>query len=928
MSTVRESLLAMGLTWCVAGLALGQGDKPDFPDFKEVSKDYEKVVTTADGRSFYTLWTRDRDAQMLAELPRGWQGQEHFFAMTVAEGETFAGLQGADMLVKWVQYDKRLALVQPNLDVRTTGDKESQDAVDQIYTDRVILDVPIVCMGPNGQPVIDMDDLLVGRASTFFGDSVAGANTRLVKIHKAKAFEENNEIAFTLPVGGGQIKTIHYSLSLLKGTPGFKPRVADSRVGFFTTTYRDLGKVSSEEIPVRYINRWHLEKRDPKLRLSPPKEPLVFYVDHTVPVRYRRWVREGLEYWNRAFEQVGIINAIEVRQQDASTGAYMDIDPENVKYNFIRWVTNEVGLAIGPSRVNPRTGEILDADVVVSDGWVRAWEYEFSDIAPQLAMEGFSPETMAWLDQRPQWDPRIRLAPPAERDYLLAERARRGILPYGGHPVALGDPKYRSDEAVVSRLDLPAGICNAAFGKAFDVALARMAIDAGLMAVDEEEGDTIDGMPEKFIGPLLADLIAHEVGHTLGLRHNFKASALYDLDEINSDKIRGKQPLAASVMDYLPTNFNMDEEAVQGDYAMIGIGPYDMWAIEYGYTMDEQALPGILKRCVEPELQYATDEDTGGSDPLARRYDFAKDPLDYAKSQMALASYHRERLLDKFVKDGEPWSRARRGYQITLSIQTRAVNMMAGWIGGAHTVRDKKGDPGNREPVVPVDPETQRTALRFVIENAFRDEAFGLTPEMLKYLTVEKWWDDNSAAQDPAFPVHDRIMGIQASVLTMLMNPSTLGRVYDNEFRVPADQDAFTLPELFEALRQEIWSEIQLSSPPMKNYTVRQPMVSSLRRNLQREHIDRLIDLTGPNALIGAASKPVTNLALADLRAIKKQIDHVLERGEGKIDPYTSAHLTEASLRIEQVLDAQYVYNQDAGGGFGLPSFFNVAPGR
>ncbi len=134
----------------------------------------------------------------------------------------------------------------------------------------------------------------------------------------------------------------------------------------------------------------------------------------------------------------------------------------------------------------------------------------------------------------------------------------------------------------------------------------------------------------------LADLVAHEVGHTLGLRHNFKASSLLTLDEINSDEVKGKKTITASVMDYTPINYRLEAGSVQGDYAMIDIGPYDFWAIEYGYTFEDKKLPEILKRCSEPELQYATDEDTSGPDPLARRYDFSKDPLDYAQEQMKL----------------------------------------------------------------------------------------------------------------------------------------------------------------------------------------------------------------------------------------------------------------------------------------------------
>src|SRR5690606_37923697 len=131
-------------------------------------------------------------------------------------------------------------------------------------------------------------------------------------------------------------------------------------LGYFTTTYRDLGKFQDDEKIVRYINRWNLEKRDPSLKLSPPKQPVVYYIDHTVPVRYRRFVRDGVEYWNKAFEKVGILNAIEVYQQDAATGAHMDKDPEDVRYHFVRWLSNDIGTAIGPSRAHPETGEILD----------------------------------------------------------------------------------------------------------------------------------------------------------------------------------------------------------------------------------------------------------------------------------------------------------------------------------------------------------------------------------------------------------------------------------------------------------------------------------------------------------------------------------------------------------------------------------------
>ena len=141
---------------------------------------------------------------------------------------------------------------------------------------------------------------------------------RLREIKTAKAFPHNIELAFELPTYNGKLKTLHFSISEIPDNTGYKPRAADDRVGYFTTAYDDLGKFKNNETRVRYINRWHLEKADPSLKMSPPKQPIVFYIEHTTPIRYRRFVRDGILYWNKAFEKVGLANAIEVHYQDAA----------------------------------------------------------------------------------------------------------------------------------------------------------------------------------------------------------------------------------------------------------------------------------------------------------------------------------------------------------------------------------------------------------------------------------------------------------------------------------------------------------------------------------------------------------------------------------------------------------------------------------
>lgn len=936
-------------------------DKPDFPPFKEVVKDFVKVSSLAENpETLYTLYKREKDQSLLAELPLTFANQKQFWAVTVASGDLWAGLQGNEAVLYWKRFDKSLALIEPNFDTRSTGDDESKTSVARQFTDRVVLEVPILTMGPSGAPVIDLKALLTTQAGRFFGAQASGANVKFATIKEAKAFPENIELTFEMPAAGGSLRAYHYSISKLPENTGYKPREADERVGFFTTSFRDLGKFRNDKKWVRYVNRWNIEKRDPSLRLSPPKEPIVFYIDHTVPVRYRRFIRDGILSWNKAFEKIGIADALEVYYQDKTTGANMEKDPEDVRYNFIRWLSNDQGTAIGPSRTDPRTGQILDADVVLTDGWIRHFWFQANELLPEIATTGMNAQTLAWLNANPRWDPRIRLAPPSQRDYLVAMRSQRGVMKYGGHPAANVDTAHYGDnefDGLVGRTSQFNGLCLAARGAGMNMALMGMNLEMADFLLDdkksddkkdepkkdddkkpdddkkddkkkddkkkdEKKDDLIDGIPDWFVAPMLAELTAHEVGHTLGLRHNFKASSIYSHKQINSDEIKGKKPFAGSVMDYIPVNINRESGPIQGDYSMLGVGPYDMWAIEYGYGFGDTK--ETLKRVSEPELAYLTDEDVGGPDPLARPYDFAADPLEYANNQVRLIAYYRGRLVDKFVKDGESWAKARRGYLLTLSQQLQTINFMAPWVGGAHIRRDRKGDPGARPPVEVVAVEKQRAALKYVIDQAFKDEAFGLTPEVLKHMTVDKWFDGGGIREvfeDPAFPVHERILGIQATALTLLMNPTTLERVYDNEFRVPRDQDALTLPELMNAVSSTVWSELE--NRPSRSFTARQPMISSLKRNLQREHLERLVDLTTPGQFAGAAAKPVSNLALSKLREIRAKIKDAAEgSSKSNLDEYSLAHLSETALRIDKVLDAQYIYNTDKIGGGGFPAFF------
>ncbi|MHC4305830.1 MAG: zinc-dependent metalloprotease, partial [Planctomycetota bacterium] len=213
MSGTRRVVLFSMVVPVLLGTAVAQGApktgaKDELPKFEAVSEGYTEVISTADGaKPFYRIWKRDKDAQLLAELPGDYKTKKFFVVPTVAGGDTQLGVysiwhylvgQGAQYLY-WKPYDKKLALVRPNLQVRTLGDAESKLATERVFTDTVILTAPIVCMGPSGSPVIDLDQVLIQNSGKFFGRFTAKANFGLTKIESAKAFPYNLELTFSFP---------------------------------------------------------------------------------------------------------------------------------------------------------------------------------------------------------------------------------------------------------------------------------------------------------------------------------------------------------------------------------------------------------------------------------------------------------------------------------------------------------------------------------------------------------------------------------------------------------------------------------------------------------------------------------------------------------------------------------------------------------
>jgi hypothetical protein len=884
--------------------------------FEDAVKGYEKVPVAPGQGMFYTIYTREKDAQVLAELPRNFEGQRFYMVATVAAGSPQAGVYSiwADGIrtptktVYWSKRNDQLMLIEPNLGVRSSGDQESKAGVARVNTDRVVLTVPILATGPGGGPVIDLDRALLGNSGAFIGGFLNRANTSLAKLTKAKTFPNNIELGFELPRANGQFAQVRFSLGMPEKSKGFKPREADRRVGIYFESYEDRAINDGGSQIVRYANRWHIEKADPRLKMSPPREPIVYYIEHTTPLRYRRWVRDGILSWNKAFEQVGILNAIEVRQQDASTGAYMDIDPEDMRYSFVRWTNAGMGFAIGPVHSHPDTGEIYEADIVMDEGFIGSYanQYMQTELASK-AMSVLSPELEGWLASNPDWDPRVILADPGDRDRVAMLTKAMVEQPANLDEMLLDAPEtlspmvWEAHRMHADETDSSHAMCMMLPGLSANMAAARLARELDLGVMLSEKGDDVtllDGLPEDFVGPMLRDVVMHEVGHTMGLTHNWKGSALHSIAEMNSEGF--DQPIQSTVMDYALTNIIVDDPdngLKQGAYVPMDIGPYDMWAIEWNYTFDDPKK--VADQASKPEHAYMAEDGQSSPDPQAKTWDLGRDSVDFAEQRIRFVNKARAELLDKVVEDGESWQKARQAHQQLLGMQSGAVSMAMHWVGGVHINRSMKGQPDAVAPITPVDAAQQRRALSFIIDNAFDSDAFGLDPKTLAYLQSDNWYDEGYGTSH-AWPIAQSVLAIQSSALTGLINPRRLDLVMDNELRAADGESPLTVPEIFNALHEQIWDLPDIDG----DYSNQKPLVSQLDRNLQSAHLSRMIDLATGMRWPGAGGSTIQALARQELKKIGSKT--MLYSKAMGVDDYSAAHLRDANERIQRALEAAY----------------------
>jgi hypothetical protein len=500
---------------------------------------------------------------------------------------------------------------------------------------------------------------------------------------------------------------------------------------------------------------------------------------------------------------------------------------------WIRWfMTVGRGSSYGSMMQDPRTGEILHAHVSVSDLWSRAARARFVDEE--------TPTAQAGADD------------PNACGYAMGARRQLDF--------ALDLLEARA-EAVA-----PAGTQR---------------------APDDPEVDAL-------VKAQLKEMVMHEVGHTLGLRHNFRASAAYNLADLGRRDFTRDHGIASSVMDYNAPNLAARGEP-QADYFMSTIGPYDEWAIEYAYrpleAQDEAAeLARIAARASEPGLTYGDDADAGteeelglGVDPEVNRWDLGADVLGFSRRRLALTRELWDRLATRQLSPGEDTETLRRAFDRGFGQLVLAARTASKYVGGVSHVYDHGGSA--RAPLTPVPAARQREAMALLRGGVFAESSFQLPAALLNRLAPSRL---AGFGFDPLYPLYDRVTRLQGGVLEHLLSPNVARRLLDLESRYAAPGDAFTMAELHQGLRASVWSELGTGGD-----------IPPLRRSLQSAHLGQLLR----QVLHPLPGTPADARALcrADLRALQPLLRARLRRPTA---PATRAHLEEALSEVDEALRA------------------------
>ncbi len=833
-----------------AGAPASPGTPPAAPGALRPMKDFLRDSKATPG--YFTL--HQKDDKVWIEILPSQLDKPFFFSYNIPRSVGERGLYGSQMggskLVEFKKVGNQVQLIAKNTQFFAKEGTPQAQFVAESFSDSLMSSAAVLT-----QPNPETKSILIEANSLLFSD-IPGYQTRLEMSFRMPFALDTRNTSFsatknTSTLTGLEVRA-HFSVPKISAPPmtpspvpstpppsatpdprslfvsfyySFMPlpepmqaRVADERVGYFTIPRTDYTTDLNLKAKSHLVKRWRLEKKDPSAEVSEPKEPIVYWLDKNIPEKYRETVSQGVLEWNKAFEKAGFKNALVVKQQQAND----DFNNMDAKHASVRWFTgSDVGFAIGPSHADPRTGEILDADIGMSDVFTRG-----------------------------------------ARRAVIEDLAR--IRGTGGE------------------------LCEHAADAAQELHYALDLLEARGLELDSPQADAL-------AKAYLKDVIMHEVGHTIGLRHNFRASTIYDLKQIQDPNFTRQNGTTASVMDYTPYNISPKGEK-QGEYVMSTLGAYDYWAVEFGYRQfapgqEEQGLAQILAKSKQPELQYDSDEDAGfgpmgGVDPMVNRFDLGSDPLAYYKLRMKLSRELWDRLQNMNLATGDSYERLTRSFRSGFNQLNRVAPLAAKYIGGVNIRRERAG---SGKPVFePVSAAKQKEALALITKDFFGTESFNFKPEFIARLATDRF-ERTPADGSMQTSVARLVAGVQKEILDHVYSPSVASRLAESSMKVNNPRETLGLSEVYDVLQDAIWSEAKSGQE-----------TNLIRRNLQREQLRRMTDvLVKP-----AGTWPADARSL--MRDNARQLVSLLEKANAKpgLSKTTRAHYADSLDSLNAALKA------------------------
>jgi hypothetical protein len=788
-------------------------------------------------------------------------------------GNAFAGRVYDPLVVIFKRVGKRVMWVTPN--TRYVADKGTSAAASLAVSvaDSVIQASPVIAEDPGKAHVVI--------EPTFFMSDFEGIGADLGKGVKppslpgllvfsvrpsfsvdatksyylgTKAFPLNDEISVnltfdgpanalpTVPDGRGIPLVVHYSIVAPPAhDPNYVPRYADDRVGYFITARKHFGNDVSTLPTQRFIDRWDLDAG-----------PIVFTLTNEIPPTYRGTVRRGILAWNTAFAKIGYPNAIVVHDPPPA-GAHFD--PEDARYNSVRWITSDSPdfVAISPHISDPETGQIIRTTVVIDGESMRAVRRGYVDRVLPVQRSAFSAFNL-----------------------LQAQT-----------PASIGSSV---DDVLGANGDLA---CDAMESEANEAALG--------MTMLVMQGHATPAARERYAQQFLYATVMHEVGHTLGLRHNFEGSTAFTFAQLHDPAFTRAHGTTGSVMDYTPANIAAPGKR-QADYFPNRLGPYDFWAIDYGYARLHQhtsdaELPGLQKiaeRSTEPGLAYGTDEDAidpFALDPRIQRFDLSSDSLAFAQAQFAIDDDLAANLTHAYKGDTRTYQDLRQTLISVLNNDLANIAVPARYIGGLYTSRSHRFQRGGVAPFRPVPRTEQKRAYDLIDRYILSSRALDYSPQLLNDVATVRYGADWSTGgmRRTDFPIREIVAEIQDAAIGALFNPASMSRIANESFKAAHGQ-TMDLADLFAWTNASVFDDLGARR------------IAPAHRDLQRRFADLELQIaflpSGRLAQLGVTTE-IQALARYELRRVRGRLDGAY-RAAG--DLATKAHLDDLRSRIDSGL--------------------------